>query len=140
MVEELAEAAARRRLAVLGDERGSLIAIEAGIDVPFDIARVYYLYDTGPGVERGFHAHRILRQSAVAVRGSCTMVLDDGSNRIEVTMDDPSIALFIPPMVWHEMRDFSEDCVLMVLADAHYDEADYIRDHAAFLEALKVVR
>ena len=121
-------------LTARGDERGSLIAIEESRDVPFAIARVYYLFGTREEVTRGLHAHRSLRQFAVAVRGSCTMLLDDGNLRGTLRLDDPTVGLMLPPMVWHEMSDFSEDCVLMVLADAPYDEADYIRDYDRFLE------
>jgi dTDP-4-dehydrorhamnose 3,5-epimerase-like enzyme len=124
-------------LAVRGDERGSLIALETARDVPFEIARVYFVYATLPGVDRGFHAHRTLRQLAVCVNGSCTMVLDDGSRRIEVPLDKPDLALSIGPMVWHEMRDFSPQCVLMVLADAPYEEKDYIRQYDAFLKLVR---
>ena len=119
-------------LAVKGDARGSLAVIEGGNAVPFAIARVYYVYGTTAGTVRGLHAHRALDQMAVAVAGSCTMLLDDGRQKIEVRLDDPAIGLTLPPMVWHEMSDFSPDCVLMVLASAAYDEADYIRDYAEF--------
>lgn len=118
-----------------GDERGSLIALE-GHDVPFAIRRVYYIYGTGRGVERGFHAHRDLHQLAVCVSGSCTMIVDDGIERREVPLTSPDVALHIGPMVWHEMHGFSADAVLVVLASATYDEADYIRDYGAFLEAI----
>ena len=119
-------------LTVHGDDRGSLVAIEPGSGAPFAIARVYYLYGTVAGVTRGLHAHRRLRQMAVAVRGSCTMLLDDGAASASVSLDDPATALLLEPMVWHEMSGFSPDCVLMVLADAAYDEADYIRDRDEF--------
>ena len=121
-------------LTARGDERGSLVAIEQHSDVPFAIARVYYLFASGEGVTRGLHAHRALQQFAVAVRGSCTILLDDGARRETLRLNDPSVGLILPPMVWHEMSDFSDDCVLMVLADAPYDEADYIRDYDRFLE------
>jgi dTDP-4-dehydrorhamnose 3,5-epimerase-like enzyme len=123
-------------LAIKGDDRGSLIALEQGREVPFDIARAYYLYGTGQGVTRGLHAHKRLRQLAVAVAGSCTMLLDDGASRVSIKLDDPATALLMGPMVWREMSDFTADCVLMVLADAAYDEADYIRDYDAFRAAL----
>ena len=123
-------------LAVRGDDRGSLIAIEAGRDVPFEIARVYYVFGTRPGVDRGFHAHHALRQLLIAVSGSCTIRLDDGHRREEVRLDLPSVGLSISGLVWREMSDFSPDCVLLVLADAAYDESDYIRDHRQFLEAV----
>ena len=120
-------------LAVRGDHRGSLIALEGrSADVPFDIARVYYVFATAPGIERGFHAHHSLNQMAIAISGSCTIHFDDGNEKRSVRLDRPDIAVTIPPMVWHEMHDFSADCVLLVLADAPYDESDYIRDYATF--------
>ena len=124
-------------LAVRGDERGRLVAIEGMSDVPFGIARAYYVYSTTPGVTRGLHAHRALNQLAVAVAGSCTMLLDDGIKRVSVRLDGPAVGLTLPPMIWHEMSDFSPDCVLMVLADAAYDEGDYIRDYDEFIAMAK---
>ena len=121
------------QLAVRGDERGSLIAIEGSRDVPFEIARVYYVFGTKVGVDRGFHAHLKLQQLAVCVNGSCTMVLDDGNERVDVRLDRPDLALTIDEMIWHEMRDFSPGCVLMGLADAPYEESDYIRHYGDFL-------
>ena len=132
--------ASPRNLTVRSDERGNLVAIEGGREVPFDIARVYYLYGTAAGVERGFHAHKRLRQMAIAVSGSCTMMLDDGTTRTDVRLDHPAVGVMIEPMVWHEMRDFSGDCVLLVLADAAYDEGDYIRDHDQFVAAVADAR
>lgn len=120
-------------LQIRGDDRGSLIAIEEGKNIPFEIRRVYYIFDTKSGVERGFHAHKKLNQLCVAVRGSCAMTLDDGKQKIEVLMNRPNQGLVVEPGIWHEMRDFSEDCVLMVLADDLYDAADYIRDYEEFL-------
>jgi dTDP-4-dehydrorhamnose 3,5-epimerase len=120
-------------LAVRGDHRGRLIALEgSSAQVPFDIARVYYVFATAPGIERGFHAHLALTQLAIAVSGSCTIHFDDGREKRAVRLERPDVAVTIPPMVWHEMHDFSADCVLMVLADAPYDEPDYIRDYATF--------
>ncbi|MGL6604465.1 sugar 3,4-ketoisomerase [Aeromonas hydrophila] len=117
---------------VLGDERGSLIALESNNQIPFDIHRVYYLYGTKPGVARGFHAHKKLKQLAVCIKGSCRFVMDDGSNKQEVVLSTPDKGLLIDAMQWHEMYDFSDDCVLMVLADQIYDESDYIRDYEEF--------
>lgn len=115
-----------------GDARGSLIALEEQKNVPFSIKRVYYMFDTQQGVRRGFHAHKQLMQLAVAVRGSCKFLLDDGVSQEVISLDDPSQGLLIEKMVWHEMFDYSDDCVLMVLADDLYDESDYIRDYALF--------
>ena len=116
-----------------GDERGSLVALEDGKNVLFPIRRVYYLYGTKPGVRRGLHAHKTLNQMAIAVRGACMFHLDDGRHTVDFVLNDPARGLLLPPLIWHEMYDFSEDCVLMVLADAHYDESDYIRSHDDFL-------
>ena len=118
----------------LGDDRGSLVALEAEKTVPFEIKRVYYIFGTQQGVARGFHAHHNLKQVAVCVTGKCRMILDDGKNREEAWLDSPIKGMPIDPMVWHEMHDFSEDCVLLVLASEHYDEADYIRDYDAFIK------
>ncbi|MDY0117317.1 MAG: FdtA/QdtA family cupin domain-containing protein [Sulfurimonadaceae bacterium] len=118
----------------LGDERGSLIAIEEGYNAPFDIKRVYYIFDTKQGVERGFHAHINLEQIAIVVKGSCTFVLDDGAKREEIKLNSPNQGLHIKGLIWREMKDFTPDCVLVVLASEHYDESDYIRDYDKFLE------
>ncbi|MBX9564202.1 FdtA/QdtA family cupin domain-containing protein [Aeromonas hydrophila] len=121
---------------VLGDERGSLIALESNNQIPFDIQRVYYLYGTKPGVARGFHAHKKLKQLAVCIKGSCRFIMDDGSNKQEVILSTPDKGLLIDAMQWHEMHDFSDDCVLLVLANQPYDESDYIRDYSKFIEAV----
>lgn len=124
-------------LKTLGDERGSLIAIEQGHNAPFEIKRVYYIFDTKEGVERGFHAHINLKQICIAVKGSCTFVLDDGHKREEIKLDNPNQGLFIEGLIWREMKDFSQDCVLVVLASEHYDESDYIRYYDKFLKEVK---
>lgn len=121
----------------LGDDRGSLIAIEQGYNTPFEIRRVYYVFDTKVGVERGFHAHINLKQIAIAVKGSCTFVLDDGKVRKEIKLGNPNQGLFIEGLIWREIKGFSPDCVLVVLASEHYEEADYIRDYKRFLEEVK---
>ena len=136
MPPEIHEGRTAVSLQVRGDARGSLVAIESGRDVPFDIARAYYVFGTTPGASRGFHAHLALTQFAIAVAGACTMILDDGRDRIQVRLDSPAAGLLIPPMTWREMTDFTPDCVLLVLADAYYDESDYIRDYDDFLEVV----
>jgi hypothetical protein len=119
-------------LPIRGDDRGSLIAIEPGRLLPFDVCRVYYIYETSAGVSRGFHAHRKLQQWAIAVRGSCTFLLDDGTKRVSVPLNRPDQALEMGPMIWREMHDFSPDAVLLVIADTAYDESDYIRNYDDF--------
>ncbi|WP_429115861.1 sugar 3,4-ketoisomerase [Aeromonas veronii] len=123
---------------ILGDERGHLVAIEGNCHIPFDIKRVYYLFGTKPGVARGFHAHKKLRQLAVCIKGSCRFVMDDGDNKEEVILSTPDKGLLIDAMQWHEMYDFSDDCVLMVLADQLYDESDYMRDYIKYIEAVRI--
>jgi len=122
---------------IADDARGSLVSLEQGGQVGFPIERVYYLFGTKIGAERGFHAHKELRQLAICVSGACTFVLDDGEARQEVRLERPDRGLSIGSMVWREMRDFTPDCVLLVLASAKYDESDYIRDYDAFLSATK---
>ncbi|MGE7959603.1 sugar 3,4-ketoisomerase [Pseudomonas sp. NPDC089530] len=117
-----------------GDDRGSLIALEEGKNIPFPVKRVYYMFNTGEGVRRGYHAHKSLKQVAIAVRGSCRFLLDDGREKIDITLDNPCQGLLIESFIWREMYDFSPDCVLMVLADQLYEEGDYVRDYAQFLD------
>ena len=121
----------------LGDERGSLVALEAKRNVPFDIKRVYYIFGTQKGIARGFHAHKNLKQVAVCIAGKCRMVMDDGRKKESIWLDSPTQGILITTE-WHEMHDFSQDCVLLVLASEHYDESDYIRDYQDFLN--KVIK
>lgn len=116
-----------------GDDRGMLVSLEQERNVPFDIRRVYYIFATQPDVHRGRHAHRHLRQLAVALRGAVTLRVDDGRDSAEFVLDDPSEGLLLGDMMWRELYDFSDDCVLMVLADRLYDPDDYIVDYDAFL-------
>lgn len=120
-----------------GDERGQLVAIEEMRDIPFDIKRVYYIYDTLQNVHRGHHAHRNLKQILVCVHGSCKIILDNGSERETVLLDKPYEGLYIDNDTWREMYDFTEGAVLLVLASEHYDEADYIRNYDDFLKMVQ---
>lgn len=121
----------------LGDDRGSLVALEVHKTVPFNVKRVYYIFGTQTGVSRGFHAHRELQQVAVCVTGKCRMVLDNGQSREEVWLNSPTEGLLIKDLIWREMHDFSPDCVLLVLASHHYDETDYIRSYDDFQRVIK---
>ena len=119
---------------VHGDKRGKLIALEQLTDkVPFEIKRVYYIYDTKKKMARGNHTHRALKQILVCLKGTCTIVCEtpDG-NILEYKLSKPEIGLMIQGLVWRQMKDFSEDAVLMVLANEHYNEDDYIRDYEVF--------
>lgn len=127
------------KMNVFGDERGKLISLEGGKNIPFDIKRVYYIYDTLPEQDRGMHAHKELEQVIVAMDGACTFVLDDGKNREEVVLNRPDTGLYIGKNMWREMKNFSYGCKLMVLASTHYDENEYIRDYDEFLRNVKSV-
>lgn len=120
-----------------GDDRGQLVAIEAMKDLPFEIKRVYYIYDTLPGVRRGFHAHLNLQQILLCVNGSCKIHLDNGSETAEVTLNQPNEGLYIANDMWREMYDFTPGTVLLVLASEYYDEADYIRNYDDFIKMVR---
>lgn len=117
---------------ILGDERGSLISLEATKNIPFEIKRVYYIFGANDQ-PRGFHAHKELQQVIIAVAGKCRLVLDNGFKKEEVWLDSPNKGLVIQSNLWREMHDFSSDCVLLVLASEHYDESDYIRKYDDFI-------
>ena len=117
-----------------GDNRGSLIALEKEHNVPFDIKRVYYIYDTKRGVPRGFHAHEDLEQMLICVSGSCKIKVDNGRQSETYELNTPEQALYIGKMIWREMFDFSQGCVLMVIASQYYNPKEYIRDYNKFLE------
>ena len=117
-----------------GDERGQLVALEEYKDIPFQIKRVYYMYDTGKGVRRGYHAHKSLEQILICIHGTCKILLDNGKKKKIVPLEKPYEGLYIANNIWREMFDFSPDAVLMVLASDFYNEEDYIRDYEEFLE------
>lgn len=121
-----------------GDSRGQLVALEELKNIPFDIKRVYYMYDTTAGVTRGKHAHKSLEQILICTSGSCKILLDDGKDKEVVELNKPNEGLYISNDIWREMYDFSSDAVLMVLASTYYDESDYIRDYDEFLKYVGV--
>ncbi|KZZ52454.1 dTDP-6-deoxy-3,4-keto-hexulose isomerase [Oleiphilus sp. HI0118] len=116
----------------LGDSRGELIALEQFKEIPFEIKRIYYIFQTAENVKRGFHAHQSLKQVAIALSGSCVFDVETESGSSSHLLDSPSKGLYMGGLVWREMRDFSHDCVLLVIASECYDEADYIRSYDAF--------
>ncbi len=120
-----------------GDERGMLVALEEFNDIPFRIKRVYYMYDTIPGVVRGHHAHKVLEQILICIHGSCKIRLDNGREKKVVPLEKPYEGLYISSAMWREMYDFSPDAVLMVLASEVDDESDYIRDYDEFLRMVR---
>ena len=112
---------------------GQITPVEGGRDVPFDIARVYYLYDIPGGESRGGHAHRELQQLVVSVMGSFDVLLDDGRRKKVVTLNRAYQGLLLPRLIWRDLLNFSSGAVCLVLASLPYDEADYIRDYHEFL-------
>lgn len=116
-----------------GDDRGQLVALEEQKDIPFEIKRVYYMYDTKEGVRRGYHAHKSLEQILICIHGSCKILMDNGEEKKVVSLEKPYEGLYINNNIWREMFDFSPDAVLMVLASDYYKEEDYIRDYDEFL-------
>jgi hypothetical protein len=121
----------------IANPKGNLTAIEEHVHVPFDIRRVYYLYDVPGGESRGGHAHRALEQFIVAASGSFEVVLDDGTDRRSFFLNRSYYGLYVPPMLWRELENFSSGSVCLVLASAPYDEADYIRDYDEFAASAK---
>ncbi len=115
------------------DPRGNLTFIEGGRHIPFEIKRVYYMYDVPGGAERGGHAHKKLEQFIIAVSGSFDVVLSDGRDKRKFQLNRPYYGLYICPMMWREIENFSSGSVCIALSSEYYDEADYCRDYAEFL-------
>ena len=122
-------------LPVIHSERGNLTFVESARQIPFDIARVYYLYDVPGGASRGAHAHRMLEQVFVAMSGSFDVVLDDGAERRTVGLNRSYHGLYLPRLIWRELVNFSSGSVCMVMASTFYDASDYIRDYDEFVQA-----
>jgi dTDP-4-dehydrorhamnose 3,5-epimerase-like enzyme len=117
----------------IADQRGNLTFIEGGHQIPFAIQRVYYLYDVPGGSERGGHAHKELHQLIIAISGSFDVILDDGENKKRVHLNRSYNGLYVCPMIWRELCNFSSASVCLVLASNNYDEADYYRDYDEFM-------
>src|SRR4051812_14666558 len=124
----------------ISDPRGNLTFIEAGCHVPFEIKRVYYLYDVPGGADRGGHAHKELHQLLIAIAGSFDVIVDDGSYKHRFQLNRSYFGLYLPPMTWRELENFSSGSVCLVLASAPYDEADYHRCYQTYLAALRAQR
>lgn len=125
------------QLQTVCDERGKLISLEPSRNLPFEIKRVYYIFDTRPDMPRGGHAHMNLEQMLVCMDGSCEILLDDGKSREGVVLNRPDMGLYIGRSMWREMKNFSYGCKLMILASDFYDENEYIRNYNEFLKSLK---
>lgn len=121
----------------IGDGRGDLIVLEAMKNIPFEIKRVYYLTNLNSKYPRGFHAHKKLEQVLICLQGTCRIVLDDGVECREFKLTSANQGLLLDKFFWREMHDFSDDCILMVLASDYYNESDYIRDYVGFKEVLE---
>jgi hypothetical protein len=120
----------------VSDPRGNLTFIEGGKHIPFGIERVYYLYDVPGGADRGGHAHKQLEQLIVAMSGSFDVVVDDGAEKKRYHLNRSYSGLYIPPMIWRAIDNFSSGSVCMVLASRHYEESDYLREYSRYLDAL----
>ena len=120
----------------LGDERGKLVVIEGGQQIPFEIKRVFYIYDSENTVVRGQHANRESEFVLINVAGQSKVRITDGEEEIIVELNRPMMGVYIPKMIWKDMYDFSEDSVLLVLASTHYDGAEYIRDYEEYLNEI----
>lgn len=119
------------------DQRGHLSVIEANQDVPFEFKRFYYLHGVPKGSNRGGHAHKALHQLVIPVSGSFKVILDDGNTKTEFLLNNPEELLWIKPMTWRELFDFSPGAICLVLASEHYDESDYFRDYVSFISAVR---
>lgn len=119
----------------INDPRGNLTFVEGQVHIPFDIQRVYYLYDVPGGAERGGHAHKALHQLIIAMSGSFDIHLDDGHSKKTFHMNRSYFGLYVPTMIWREIDNFSSGAVCMVLASERYEEADYYRVYPDFLQA-----
>lgn len=124
----------------ISDPRGNLSFIEGGIHIPFDIKRAYYLYDVPGGSDRGSHAHKNLHQFIVAMSGSFDVMLDDGKEQKRFHLNRSYYGLYVCPMMWRHLDNFSSGAVCMVLASEHYDEADYVRSYEEFLSLAQQVK
>ncbi|MCV3395184.1 FdtA/QdtA family cupin domain-containing protein [Campylobacter lari] len=120
----------------INDKRGSLIALENLKDIPFEIKRIYYIFDTKPEFPRGAHAHTNLEQVLIMMDGSCEIILNDGKISQNIILNRPDVGLYIGKNIWREMKNFSYGAKLLVLASEFYDEKEYIRDYDKFLRVL----
>lgn len=119
------------------DNRGSLIALENLKEIPFEVKRIYYIYDTKPDFPRGAHAHKELEQVLIMMDGSCELVLNDGKDIKNIILNRPDVGLFIGKNIWREMKNFSYGAKLLVLASDFYNEKEYIRNYDEFLRIVK---
>jgi len=119
------------------DKYGCLVPIESNGEIPFEVKRIYYIFNVLEDVRRGFHSHKDLHQALICVKGSVKILVKTPNEEEIVALTSPTEGLYIGPMIWREMYDFSEDAVLLVLASEHYDENDYVRNYDKYLEMAK---
>ncbi len=124
-------------LPVVEDSQGNLAFAEAGSQIPFPIVRTFHVYGVPGDAVRGGHAHLTLEQIVFCLSGRLEAVVDDGREQRTFGLEDPRVGLYLPPMVWHDLVGFAPGTVYLVLTSAHFDEADYIRDHAEFLRMVR---
>lgn len=125
------------QFADLGDERGKLVVIEGGQVIPFDIKRVFYIYDSDSTVVRGQHANKVSEFVLINVAGKSKVRISDGKDECVVELNKPMMGVYLPKMIWKDMYDFSTDSVLLVLASTHYDDKEYIRDYDEYMSIMK---
>ncbi len=121
----------------LGDERGKLVVIEGGLSIPFEVKRVFYIYDSDDTVIRGQHANRKSEFVLINVAGNSKVRITDGEEEFVVELSRPMMGVYIPKMIWKDMYDFSEDSILLVLASTHYDDAEYIRNYDEYVREVR---
>ena len=134
---ELQEKCPVLQFADLGDERGKLVVIEGSRAIPFDIQRVFYIYESDSSVVRGQHANRESEFVLINVAGQSKVKISDGTESFIVELNKPMMGIYIPKMIWKDMYDFSSDSVLLVLASTHYEEKEYIRDFDEYMKIMK---
>lgn len=125
------------QFADLGDERGKLVVIEGGQEIPFNIKRVFYIYESDSKVVRGRHANRESEFVLINVAGQSKVRITDGKDEFIVKLNKPMMGIYIPKMIWKDMYDFSKDSVLLVLASTHYNGSEYIRDYDEYLKIMQ---
>lgn len=124
----------------LGDERGKLVVVEGGETIPFDIKRVFYIYESDASVVRGQHANRESEFVLINVAGTSKVRITDGTEKCIVELNKPMMGVYIPKMIWKDMYDFSSDSVLLVLASTHYDGSEYIRNYDDYVKEMGILK
>jgi dTDP-4-dehydrorhamnose 3,5-epimerase-like enzyme len=132
----------RIRLQQVVDETDGILSIAEGMrNIPFEIKRIFYIYGLSyPQAQRGFHAHKELEQALFCLNGSCKLLLNDGTNQQNFSLDDPNQGIYVGPKVWLQLFEFSNDCIILVFASDYFKESDYIRDYDEFIKFLEAAK